>query len=287
MREPDLVATCWTTAGTARPLDASEVSSFTPFERIDAVAAGGWCGLGFAHEDLGLVRDGVGFAAVARHARAAGLTHLEVELVSDWWLPEGAWRDRWDLLLEAAEAFGAPFVKAGSAFSEPWADLTPLVEPLRRLAVEAGERGVRIALEPLPFSMVGSLPAGADLVRAVDHPAAGLAVDFWHVFRAGTSLPELSAALTPDLVVAVELNDADAEPVGTLFEDTRDRRRYCGEGVQDVVGFVRAMDDLGFAGPWGVEVLSEEHRAAPLAEGLARARTTALDCFERARSPRG
>lgn len=279
---PELVATCWTTAGTARPLDASEVSSFTPFERIDAVAADGWAGLGFAHEDLALVRDGVGFDAVARAAREAGLSHLEVELIGDWWLPEEAWRERWTLLLDAAEAFGAPFIKAGSAMGDPWSDLSTLVEPLRRLAVEAWERGVRVALEPLPFAMVGSVPAGADLVRAVDHPAAALAVDYWHVFRAGTSLAELSKALTPDLVAAVELNDADAEPVGTLFEDTRDRRRYCGEGVQDVAGFIRTMDDLGFAGPWGVEMLSDEHRALPLAEGLARARTTAQECFRAA-----
>jgi len=284
METPSLIATCWTTAGTARPLDASEVASSSPEERIEAVAAGGWAGLGFAHQDLAAMREGPGLARVARAARDAGLQHVEVELITDWWLGDEAWRERWDLLLEAAEVFGSPFVKAGTAFSDPWPDLSGLVAPLRRLAVEAGRRGVRVALEPLPFSMVGSVPVGADLVRAVEHPAAALAVDFWHVFRAGTSLDELADALTLDLVAAVELNDADAEPVGTLFEDTRDRRRYCGEGVQDVPGFIRVLDRLGYQGPWGVEILSDEHRAAPMQEGLARARSTTLRCFETARA---
>ncbi|GAA0297859.1 TIM barrel protein [Kineococcus aurantiacus] len=279
MPDPALVATCWTTAGSARPLDGSEVASHSPLDRVRAVAEGGWAGLGLAHADLERVRATTGFAALAAAARDAGLTHVEVELASDWWREEAAWRPRWELLLEAAEAFDSPFVKAGTAFGEPWADLSPLVGPLRRLAAEAADRGTRVALEPLPFSMVGSVPAAADLVRAVDHPGAGLAVDLWHVVRAGTTLAELEACLTADLVVAVELDDADADPVGTLFEDTRDRRRYCGEGAQDVRGFVDVLRRVGFRGPWGVEILSEEHRAQDLGSGLARARRTALACF--------
>lgn len=279
MTAPALVATCWTTAGTARPLDASEIASYSPLERIRAVADGGWAGLGFAHQDLERIRATTGFAVVAAAARDAGLTHVEVELVTDWWLPEESWRPRWDLLLEAAEAFGSPFVKAATEFSAPWSDLSRLVDPLRCLAIEAAEHGTRVALEPLPFSMVGSVPAAADLVRAVDHPGAGLAVDLWHVVRAGTTLDELAQCLTADLVAAVELDDADAEPVGTLFEDTRDRRRYCGEGAQDVRGFVAVLRRLGFTGPWGVEILSDEHRGLDLTTGLARARGTALACL--------
>ncbi len=273
---PRLVATCWTTAGTARPLDVPELASHTPFERIDAVADGGWAGLGFAHDDLDLMNRTTGFAAVARHARDRGLDHVEVELVTEWWLDPSQWRPRWNLLLDAAEAFGSPVVKAGSAFGAPWSDLSSLVEPLRRLAVEAADRGTRVALEPLPFAVVGSVPAAADLVRRVDHSAAGLTVDLWHVVRAGTTLDELATCLDADRVFQVELDDADAQPVGDLFEDTRDRRRYCGEGDLDVEGFVRVLRDLGVDVPWGVEVLSEEHRRAGLEEGLRRARDTAL-----------
>jgi sugar phosphate isomerase/epimerase len=131
----------------------------------------------------------------------------------------------------------------------------------------------------MPFSMVGSLPAAAELIRSVDMPGCGLVVDYWHVFRAGTSLDELSRSLTADQVFAVELNDADAEIKGTLFEDTRDNRRLCGEGDQDVRGFISTLQGIGFEGPWGVEILSNEHRARPVREALEAAYSTALACF--------
>ncbi|MGI4896487.1 MAG: sugar phosphate isomerase/epimerase family protein [Janthinobacterium lividum] len=271
MSSPRLVATCWTSAGDVRPLDVPERSPYPASERVRAVADGGWAGIGFAQGDLEVVRDTTGFAELAVAIRDAGLDHVEVELATDWWLEPGRWRPRVDLLFAAADALGANVVKVGTAFSSPLTDLTPLVDPLRRLAIEAGRHDVRLALEPLPFSMVGSLPAGAELVHQVDHPSCGLTVDAWHVFRAGTSLAQLRECLRPGDVVCVELDDADARPVGTLFEDTRDRRRYCGEGDFDLAGFVDVVRGTGFDGPWGVEILSQEHRALPLVEGLRRA----------------
>jgi sugar phosphate isomerase/epimerase len=83
-------------------------------------------------------------------------------------------------------------------------------------------------------------------------------------------------------VVQVELDDADPEVVGTLFEDTRDHRRYPGEGSFDLTGFVEVVRGTGFTGPWGVEILSDAHRALPLDVGLARARDAALAVLRRA-----
>jgi sugar phosphate isomerase/epimerase len=167
----------------------------------------------------------------------------------------------------------------GTTIGKPLDDLDFLVEPLRRLAAEAALRGTRIALEPMPFSMVGSVPAAADLMRKVDMPECGLVVDYWHVFRAGTTLDELSARLHADQIFAVELNDAAPEIRGTLFEDTRDNRRLCGQGDQDVTGFIQALQSLGFNGPWGVEILSAEHRALHFQEALRAAHATTLACF--------
>ncbi|GAB3276393.1 hypothetical protein GCM10027449_15670 [Sinomonas notoginsengisoli] len=60
----------------------------------------------------------------------------------------------------------------------------------------------------------------------------------------------------PQMVFGVELSDADAEPRGTLFEDTRDNRRYPGQGERDVAGFITSMRRLGWEGSRGVEMLS-------------------------------
>ena len=88
--------------------------------------------------------------------------------------------------------------------------------------------------------------------------------------------------LDSNIVFGVELSDAQLESIGTLFEDTRDRRTLIGQGAQDVVGFIRAIRDVGFDGPWGVEILSAEHRQRPLLEALTLARDSALRAFEQA-----
>jgi sugar phosphate isomerase/epimerase len=278
---PGLVASCWTSAGNVAPLTKPETSPVPIAERLAAIASTGWAGFGLAHDDLAAARATLGLPALRSLIDDAGLRHVEVELLTDWW-DEGLaprWRPQFDLLLEAAEVLGARFIKVGTTIGEPLDDLDFLVEPLRRLTAEAASRGTRIALEPMPISMVGNVPAAADLMRKVDMPGCGLVVDYWHVFRAGTTLEQLSASLQADQIFGVELNDAAAEVRGTRFEDTRDNRRLCGEGDQDVTGFIRALNTLGFQGPWGVEILSAEHRALPLGEALQAAYATTLACF--------
>lgn len=274
MDAPALVASCWTSAGDALPGGARERSPLPLAERVRAVADGGWAGLGLLHADLEHL-GAAGLAELGDLVRAEGLSHVEVELLDGWWDDDDAWRQRWDLLLTAARALGAAFVKATPPPAEHTGDLVPRLRPL---AEQAADAGTRLALEPLPWTAVASIPAGVDLARAVDHPAFGLCVDAWHVFRAGTTCDELAAALAerPSAVFAVELDDADPDVVGTLFEDTRDHRRYCGEGTFDLPGLVRVLRGARFDGPWGVEALSAEHRAQPLADGLARAREAAL-----------
>jgi sugar phosphate isomerase/epimerase len=283
MSTPALVATCWTSAGNVGPLDDPEISPFSAIERIHAVASTGWAGIGFGQDDLRVIRETVGFPAIRAEIESAGLGHVEVELASGWWRDDDLrWRGTWELLLEAAHGLQASFVKIGTAFGSPVNDITPFVKPLRRIADEAAAIGTRVALEPLPFALIGSMPQGADLIRAADHPSAGLLVDFWHVFRADTTLAELVECLDSNIVFGVELSDAQLESIGTLFEDTRDRRTLIGHGAQDVAGFIRAMRDVGFDGPWGVEILSAEHRQRPLSEALTLACESALKAFEQA-----
>lgn len=278
---PELVASCWTSAGNVAPLQNPETSPVPIADRIEAIASTGWSGFGLAHDDLAAARSTLGFQALRGLIDDAGLRYVEVELLTDWWDESLAprWRPQFNLLLEAAETLGARFIKVGTSIGTPLDDLEFLVEPLRRLTAEAAQRGTRIALEPMPFSMVGSVPAAADLMRTVGLPECGLVVDYWHVFRAGTTLGELSDSLDAAQIFAVELNDAAAKIRGSLFEDTRDNRRLCGQGDQNVTGFIQSLQSLGFNGPWGVEILSEEHRALPVQGALRAAHDTTLACF--------
>jgi sugar phosphate isomerase/epimerase len=106
-----------------------------------------------------------------------------------------------------------------------------LVESLRNLADRAEDRGVLLALEAMPYTMLGSVPQAADLVRAVERDNLGLLIDSFHVFRAGTTLDDLRASLTREIIFGVELDDAAEHPAGTLLEDSIHERLPCGEGT--------------------------------------------------------
>ncbi|MFC7752437.1 sugar phosphate isomerase/epimerase family protein [Tsukamurella soli] len=186
------------------------------------------------------------------------------------------------LLFEAASRLDAGHIKIGTAFGNALDSIDPLVAPLRDLADEAADLGVRLALEAMPFSMVSSVPMGADLVRAVDRANCGILVDSWHVFRAGTSIADLRASLSADILFGVELDDAAEAVVGTLFEDTRDHRLLCGQGSFDLIGLVQALTAIGWRGPWGVEIISDDYRALELTTALDQARRSASAVIEEA-----
>ena len=151
-----------------------------------------------------------------------------------------------------------------------------LIEPLRELGTQATEHGTRVAIETMPFSIISTVPMGVEIVSAAAHPGIGLLLDAWHVFRAGTSLEELRAALAPEMIFGVELDDAGQAVVGTHFEDTVNHRLLCGEGSFDLRGLVALLRDKGFDGPWGVEILSSAFRRLPVAQAVKLAAQSAL-----------
>jgi sugar phosphate isomerase/epimerase len=248
-------------------------------ERIAAVADAGFCGFGLVADDLRVIRDAIGFEALRDLISAAGLVHTEIELLERWWVPRGETGNTYDvrgLLFDAADVLEPSFIKIGSENGPPVSDPLALAAPLRELAEQAAAHGTRVAIETMPFSAIATVPMGAEIVAAAGHPAAGLLVDAWHVFRADTSLAELRAALRPEMIFGVELDDASPEVVGPLFEDTVDRRLLCGDGCFDLTALVATLRDLGFDGPWGVEILSTSYRALPVDHALKLAAGSAL-----------
>jgi sugar phosphate isomerase/epimerase len=279
MSRHDLAATAWSSAGAISPVDSPAVSPVPIAERITAIADAGFCGFGLIVDDLRVIRDEFGFEALRDLISAAGLVHTEIELLERWWIPRGETGNTYDirgLLFEAADVLEPSFIKIGSENGPPVSDPVALAEPLRDLAEQAAAHGTRVAIETMPFSAIATVPMGAEIVAASGHPATGLLVDAWHVFRAGTSLDELRATLRPKMIFGVELDDAAPEIIGTLFEDTVDRRLLCGDGCFDLTGLVATLRELGFDGPWGVEILSETYRALPVADALKLAAGSAL-----------
>ena len=274
-----LVATAWTSAGDTSPMCVPATSPVPIAERVAAVADAGFTGLGLIAADLSAIRASIGFAGLRDLIADAGLTHVEIELIERWWIPRGESGNTYDvrdLLFEAADVLAPSFIKIGSELGPRMTHPELFIAPLRELAEQAADRGTRVAIEAMPFSIISTVPMGAEIVSAANHPAVGLLVDAWHVFRAGTSLEELRASLTPEMIFGVELDDAAHVAVGTPFEDTVHHRLLCGEGSFDLRGLVALLRDKGFDGPWGVEILSSSFRQLPVEQAVKLAAESAL-----------
>ncbi|WP_326758217.1 sugar phosphate isomerase/epimerase [Streptomyces phaeochromogenes] len=277
MTTEDLLATCWTTAGDAAPGRPDQRSPLTLRERVEAAGSAGYKGFGLLYADLVEAERPYGLSGIRSLFEDNGLVHIELELLTDWWA-DGAPRAASDAvrleLLRAAEALGARHLKIGpDVENRPW-ELDLWAEEFAALAAQADGVGARLGIEFLPWSNLKTVHDGLRLVEAAGHPAGGLIIDVWHTERAHTPPADL-ASVPASRIVGVELNDADSEVIGTLFEDTVRRRRLCGEGSFDLTGIISALRTAGWTGPWGVEILSDTHRALPVREAAEAAYRTA------------
>lgn len=281
----EVLATCWTSAGDAAPLRGDERSPIDLRTRIEAAAAAGWEGFGLLHADLQAWLETRSLAELRDVLDSSGIRHVELEFLPFWWKTDARRRTSdvlRGLLLDTAEALGARTIKVGAELEGEPVDPHRFREDFDLLATQAAGAGTRVALEPMPMSNLSTIQAGVDFVREVGNPHGGLTIDTWHVARSGLAYADLGRILPIEHVFVVEIDDADAEVVGTLWEDTIDRRRLPGEGALDTAAFVRTLHDLGWRSHWGVEIISDEHRARPLDEALRVARDAALRTFDAA-----
>jgi sugar phosphate isomerase/epimerase len=281
-----LLASCWTTAGDAAPQRGDGTSPIDVRERIEAVARTGWAGMGLGHADLVRARDTIGLQALASLLGENGIAEVELEFIRDWWTTGdrrmSSDRVRRDLL-EAAVPLGVRAIKAGAKNGGDPIDRDQFLTEFDRLATDAREAGTRIALESTASSdVLPTIKKAVEVVTAVGNPFGGLAVDAWHTSRTGIRHPELVQILPPESVFLVEISDGGEEPAGTVWEDEISHRRLPGAGTFDLPEFIVALHDLGYSGPWGVEILAEEYRKLNVGEGLERAHAAAVRVLDAA-----
>lgn len=286
IRDIELIASYWTIVGDVYPMAPNEISPF-PFEkRVEAAARAGYRGLGLLHADLMAAANRLGLKEIRRILDANGIVHIELELLSDWYA-EGQARAESDMvrkdLLKAAEALSARCIKIAASMDEAKSsdvtlDMPIMIESFAALSREAALYGTSIALEIMPFTSIRTISAALELVNTDPQPNGGLYIDIWHMARGGIDYSEV-AKIPPQFIKAVELDDADRDVVGTLFDDTRFHRRLCGEGAFDIPAFLKAIDKTGYQGPYAVEIISQEHRRLSLEEEAKRSFETTRDLF--------
>lgn len=286
----EFLATCWTSAGMVVPGRTSAVSPVPIEERIVAAGEAGYTGFGLATPDLEVARDSIGYSDLSALFQENNLSHIEVEYLEDWWTT-GNRRHESDrvrtVLMDAAAALGAHHIKVGLGDRQDDDDELRFAREFERLAADAASAGTRVALEPPALSIMPTLRPAVELVREVAHPAGGLLLDVWHVVRSGMRFDGLLTVVPPEFVFAAELSDGALEVVGSLFDDTFDRRLLPGWGEFDVAGFVSVVRQLGFDGPWGLEIMSTAQRTLPVRQALENAIRAARDVFADPRAAGG
>ena len=269
----ELLATCWTTAGDAAPDRGDLRSPLSLRERIEAASAAGFRGFGLLSDDLPAAVAAYGLSGIRAMLDDNAMVHLELEGIPYWW-DDGAQRQQSDRvrhgLLQAAEALGARHIKVTPDGDDgPW-DRGLWAARFAELAAQAEGVGARLGIEFFPWSNVKTLSDGLQLVEEAGHEAGGVVIDTWHIARGGTP-PSALSTVPLHRIVGVELDDADEHVEGPLFQDTVHRRRYCGEGSFHLAAMISALRTAGWTGPWGVEILADEHRALPVDAAVARA----------------
>lgn len=177
------------------------------------------------------------------------------------------WHRSWDTELEQTlrqrleryRAMGATYLVLPVMDEE--GDLNETAMNLRRAARLANETDMVIGLEPIGHvrKLASIRTASALVADAVGDGPVGLILDTFHFFRGGNSVADL-AAIEPDRILAVQLSDAMLLP----FEELRghSHRLFPGEGAFDVSGLCRTLHDVGYTGPFIVELLNELYWSA-------------------------
>ena len=229
--------------------------------------------------ELVRVAAGVGFDAVTcwpnmwRHAQRVqgltlpdmrrllddhGLVVTEVEACDDWVAtpPAGMVSRRPPPpraeYLEVCTALGARTLLAAHAIGASVVT-TEDIAGFALLCDDAARRGLRVALEYVPFTGVPDLPTALRVLHEIARPNAGLVVDVAHHARSG-GRPDDLRSLRPELVFTIQLADGGSDTPTDLLDEAMFHRRLPGDGELPISADLRALAEIGVRATVGPEI---------------------------------
>lgn len=148
-------------------------------------------------------------------------------------------------------------------------ETSQIAEAFGALSERAAAHDLEVVLEFLPWTQIGDAGAALAIVEASGASNAGVMFDFWHHTRGGGDLTTL-AALPPERIRGVQINDAPRNAEADLIAETTLRRRVPGEGDLPLRDWVTHLQTCGATAPIGVEIFSTELAAQSTPEAAAR-----------------
>jgi sugar phosphate isomerase/epimerase len=279
MGRDDLIALYWTTSGPVEVHSGREWSLFDLRDRCEQAARVGFRGIGLWHADLEHVLESRTLREVRTLFDEFGLDQLELEFLGDWFLDPSDERrktadERRALLFGAAAELPAHHIKVGNIMGTE-CELPRIVEAFGELCADAARHtDAKIVYEFMPYDVqVNDVDTALEVVEGADAPNGALAFDTWHLGKLRLE-PEELRRIPCRFVGWVELCDGPYEYAEDRLDEVINRRRLPGEGEFPVAEYVAAFRELGYDGPWGVEVLSEELRNLPIEQIFDRAYET-------------
>jgi sugar phosphate isomerase/epimerase len=257
---------------------------------LSAARIGGFSGLEFSAAEIADLVDQKGADEVKKIFAGAGIRPAGFGLPVDWRTTEENWRRdlaRLGRLAKAAAAIGAPRT---FTWIMPCSNERALaenrkfhVERFKPIALALGEHGVSVGLEFIgpktlrdtqKYPFIHKMFDMLDLARDIG-PNVGLLLDCWHWYTSGGTLDELKK-LKPGQVVHVHVNDA---PAGVDIDKQIDIVRLLpGEsGVIDIAGFLKALKQIGYAGPVTPEPFKKSLTELPSDEARLKTVGAAMD----------
>lgn len=140
-----------------------------------------------------------------------------------------------------------------------------LVDGFGQLCERAGQLGIWVNLEPMPFTGCPDVAAAWAIVGGAAPPNGGIMLDSWHFYRAAGQTLAVLADIPGRYLRAVQLSDVPLAlaPTLTMMAENLTARRWPGQGELPLRDFLRAIYAKGYLTTIGPEVFNSEVEQLP------------------------
>jgi len=186
-------------------------------------------------------------------------------------------RARMETAFQAAVDIGIPIVNCGpggkSDDEEAWPQV---IDSLGKLADRAQHYGVTLCVKAHVGGSIYNTPTTLRAMKEIGSPAFGIDMDPSHIHRANENPVEAIAAVIAR-VKHVHIRDCKGRQQGPGVPELQAN----GRGDIDLVGYVRVLQENGYAGPLDLEIIgAKEYELAQCAIIAAESRGHMQACLQ-------